>query len=323
MEPAATRCKSCSRRLCKQCWQRTVDAEPWCELCIADLETAARAGWPLAITLLGIGGVAIAFGWRWETRYGREATVAFWVSFAIIIAIIAGVLAFRKDQRSHGRTIAARLPDDEPAFDADARVGHPYRRRLVRAAKLLAPPVSGRSTTLIVALCLALPALALPAALGLPRWLEAEIVLASWWLVWASALSLLLFRGFRLSHDYVLRAPRSPLELGSGSSSGSGCGDIGSGCSDPGCGEGIVVVLLAAVAAVVTLAAAWLLVELVVPALFFLAYILVRGALARVANDDHGCEHIFFRAVGWGALWATVYVAPLALVVWAVHVLRN
>jgi hypothetical protein len=78
-------------------------------------------------------------------------------------------------------------------------------------------------------------------------------------------------------------------------------------------------VLVAALAAAVALGAAWLLVELVVPALFFLAYALVRGALARVANDEHGCEGSLVRAATWGALWATVYVAPLALVVWALH----
>jgi hypothetical protein len=61
------------------------------------------------------------------------------------------------------------------------------------------------------------------------------------------------------------------------------------------------------------------LVELVVPALFFSTYVLVRGALARVANDDHGCEGSLARAAGWGALWATVYIAPLGLLVFALH----
>jgi len=65
--------------------------------------------------------------------------------------------------------------------------------------------------------------------------------------------------------------------------------------------------------------AAWLVVELLVPGIFFLAYLLVRGALARVANDRHDCEGNLVRSVGWGVGWATAYVAPLALVVWLVH----
>jgi hypothetical protein len=321
LEPARTRCASCSRRLCNTCWQHTADRQPWCALCIAHLETGARARWPLAITLVGIAAAAIAVGWRWEARHGGDHALLLWASFGVMVAGIAAFLVFRDDARPHGRAIAPREPDEEPAFDAEARVGHPYRSRLVRAAKVLAPPLSGLAATVVVLLCLALPAALLPVSLGLPRWIEAEIVIGCWWLVWATALSVLLYRGFRLSHDYVLRAPSSPIELSSSGAKGSGCRnlDAGAGC-DPGCGalgEGFALVLVAAVAAVVALGAAWLLVELLLPAIFFLAYALVRGALARVANDEHRCEGSPLRAIGWGTLWATVYVAPLALVVWA------
>jgi hypothetical protein len=42
-------------------------------------------------------------------------------------------------------------------------------------------------------------------------------------------------------------------------------------------------------------------------------------AIGRVSNDRHGCEGNALRAVGWGALWAAIYVAPLAIVVGAVY----
>ncbi len=240
MESAVTRCKSCSRPLCPVCWQRTVDREPWCELCIADLDTGARARWPLAITLLAIAALVTLVGWRGAAEMVRISLIL----FAVIVSVLAIALVVRGHDRPHGRTVAKRAPDDAPPFDASASVGHPYRARVKRAAKLLAPPLALK-----------------------------------------------------------------------------GCGvapDIGlAGC------EAIVPLVLAFIAAMLALVAAWLLVELLAPAVFFLAYLLVRGALARVANDDHGCERDLPRALGWGALWVTVYVAPLALVIWAVQLLAR
>ena len=45
--------------------------------------------------------------------------------------------------------------------------------------------------------------------------------------------------------------------------------------------------------------------------------------LAKVANDDHGCEGSMLRSAGWGGLWATVYIAPLAVLMWLVHLLHR
>lgn len=88
-----------------------------------------------------------------------------------------------------------------------------------------------------------------------------------------------------------------------------GCGDL------TGCGEtAFVLTLVAAI-----LGAVWLMVELAVPALFFLAYFLVRTSLARVANDHHDCESHLGRALGWGLVWASLYAAPLALVIFVAH----
>jgi hypothetical protein len=69
----------------------------------------------------------------------------------------------------------------------------------------------------------------------------------------------------------------------------------------------------------VALLAAFLLVELVLPAVFFAAYLAVRGGIARVANDDHDCAGALGRSAAWGTLWATLYALPLAAVLWVVH----
>jgi hypothetical protein len=319
MEPAATRCKSCGRALCGLCWQHTVDHEPWCEMCIGDLRSGARQRWPLAITFFGICAALVALGWRWELRRGGAPTHWIWISLTGLALIIAAVIALRQDERAPERVIAARTPDQPPAFDARARVGHPYRTRLRRLARAVAPPLSGRATVLVVALALALPAIALPFSLGLPRWIEAELVLAAWWLIWVATLSTLLFKGFRLSHDFVL-APRrwrfDPSPSGDGSAAAAGCGDV-SACLGEAISGVLILLLLTALAFVV----AWLLVELVAPLVFLLTYTLIRGAIARVANDEHGCEGNLGSALGWGTLWATVYVAPLALAVWGLHLL--
>jgi hypothetical protein len=135
-----------------------------------------------------------------------------------------------------------------------------------------------------------------------------------WWAGWVAVLTALLYRGYRISDDHVLAAPRPPWASRSKNSEPIGCDPVG--CIDvAGLGEAAIGALLL----VVTFAASWLMVELVVPALFFLSYFLVRGALARVTNDDHDCAGSFRLALGWGTLWATVYAAPLLLAVYGVH----
>jgi hypothetical protein len=69
----------------------------------------------------------------------------------------------------------------------------------------------------------------------------------------------------------------------------------------------------------VAVAASWLFVELIFPALFFVVYVLVRSALARVTNDEHACTGQLARAAGWALVWSSVYTAPLALVSYAFH----
>jgi hypothetical protein len=112
-----------------------------------------------------------------------------------------------------------------------------------------------------------------------------------------------------------------------GGSRGSGCGNVGcgdlGGCGDVGCsgvdGEAALFLVVVALAAAVVFGAAWVVSELALPVVLVVAYMVTLRALSRVANDRHGCEGSVAKAVGWGTLWATIYLAPLAIVTWLVH----
>jgi hypothetical protein len=309
------------------CWVHTVDDRPWCEACLSDLERSSRDRWPLAITFLALSVTVVVAGWRAEARRGGEASAEIWIGVLAGAVIIAGVIALRGRRRAHGRMVRFRRDDEIPLLRPEDRGGHPYQAGLRRMARIVAPPLSGRAAALVMGLCLGVTAAAIPMAMDLPRWIEYELALGTWWLLWTVALTTLLYRGWRLSDDLVLRAPRLPFSnpgdrtAGAAAKSTSeggfraqGCGNVGC-CDVGGCAEAIAVVLILAVIAV----ASWVLVELVIPAIFFAAYVLVRGALARVANDEHGCEGDVVKSMGWGTLWATVYVLPLAALVWLVH----
>jgi hypothetical protein len=204
------------------------------------------------------------------------------------------------------------------------------KRALTRSVRL--PMVSGKASALVLAACLLLTAgCIIPMAWGLPRWIDFEIVLAAWWVIWAAALARLLYGGHRISDDHVLAEPRNwfravfggsgdkKKKSGGGSSGGSSgwslLDGLGGAAEFEGCLVGIGVVLALFVAFV----GFWLLIEIVIPGIAFFMYFIIRGMLARVANDDHGCAGNWLRATLWGAFWATVYVAPLALLVWLAH----
>jgi len=186
---------------------------------------------------------------------------------------------------------------------SESGVGAPNANRRVRR-----PRMSGFWTVLVLVLCFVVTAVLVPRVLRLPGWVEAEVILACWWVIWGVALSMFLYRhalveedypqggsGGEMSQQYLLWTTRD-----SGDSSVTGCI------------VGFLVYLLLIVLI-------WVLVELVVPLLMVTVYFVVWGMLASVLNTRHRCRGRLWRAAGWGWLWATVYTAPLALVVWVVH----
>ena len=180
------------------------------------------------------------------------------------------------------------------------------------------PAISGKSTVAImVVLLLVTGVIVVPLAgyFDLPPWLRIEALLAVWWVVWAAALARLLYLGRRISDDHVLGKPRD--WLGWMKNWGGGWGDAGGVDA-----EGCFYLLAAILAVIVAIIGLWLLIEIAIPAIAFLLYFLVRGMLARVANDDHGCKDHLGKSAGWGGVWATVYFAPLAVIVWLAHVIH-
>src|SRR5579871_3173068 len=103
---------------------------------------------------------------------------------------------------------------DDSSDDLDAaeerarrRMGLPPLRKRLRL-----PKVSGKGSVVVLVLCfLASAFIVLPLAWKKPAWIEAELVLAAWWFVWAVFLSVLLHRGWRVSDDHGWSAPRNWL----------------------------------------------------------------------------------------------------------------
>jgi 4-hydroxybenzoate polyprenyltransferase len=191
---------------------------------------------------------------------------------------------------------------------------------MIFSERVKRPIISGKASAAIVVACLALTSvLIIPLARRFPPWIDFEIVLVGWWLVWVVTLAILLYQGRLISDDHVHRGPRDwlaslrkPWPPEKKSSDWWPWWIL----SGP---EGCLIVLGIILALIIILVGLWLLIEIVIPALAFVAYVLIRGMLARVTNDKHSCQDSFVRAMLWGSLWATVYILPFGLLVWFVH----
>jgi hypothetical protein len=191
------------------------------------------------------------------------------------------------------------------------------RRRLLQIIKL--PMVSGKAMAAVLILCFLMTGLLVPIILRKEAWIDAEFVVGTWWLIWVIVLSAMLYQGHRVSDDHQLGEARSwgLRNMFKGwYSSGSSIDAVDVFVWDS---EALAIGCLIILALPLLVGLIWLLVEIAVPALIFVAYFLVRGQLAHVVNDKHRCKGNLLRAVAWGALWATVYTAPLAGLVWFVY----
>ncbi len=199
-------------------------------------------------------------------------------------------------------------PSDDPL---------PPRPRESITKRLRLPRLSGKASAFWLVCCFGLTAILVPAVLRLPLWIDVEIVLAAWWVGWLGVLTCLLYLGHRVTDDHTLHQPRNWFSGASAAVTNdrSGCADAlfwGS-LSIDGEGCAIILGLIAAVGLI------WFLVEVGVPVVLFLLYFVARGMLAQAVNDRHHCRGDLPRAFGWAFVWATVYTAPLAGVVWLVH----
>jgi hypothetical protein len=205
---------------------------------------------------------------------------------------------------------------------ADSQVGAemPLQRpSLARRVRL--PRLSGKASAAWLVICFALTAVLIPMALRLPRWVKFEIVLAAWWAIWLVVLARLLYTGQRVMDDHQMRPPRNWFTFKraqqdepnqnpdrswwNGFFWGTFWGD----------GDAVLIVF----GLFLLLVVIWFLFEIAIPVLLFLLYFLARGMLAQVVNDHHHCRGRLGRALGWGAVWATAYTAPLTAAVWFIH----
>ena len=331
---AVARCSSCSRALCSTCFVFTMGERPACARCAYETATRPQRRFSLAVVFLCF---VAGMGFWVTRRYDMWPAQAGSLAFGGIVALVVTGVILASARSASKLEVVRRDPDgdDAPVESAFEGSANPYRAGARRVILAVSPRVSGKVTALVVAVSLVAAGVLVPFSVRLPRWIEAEMVLALWWLVLLSTLVVLLYRGFRLKDDLVYFVPwgrPAPLsEKGQGKKARGGTSSLGDGCGTTvnpldGCsadGEGALVAIVVVVALVVALGAAWLMVEIAMPLVFFLMYTLLMRAIRRAASDRRGCEGDFVKSLGSGALWATIYVLPLALLTWAVHAARH
>src|SRR5438552_5512143 len=97
--------------------------------------------------------------------------------------------------------------DDAAAIPSGAR-----RAALARGVRL--PLVSGKTSAAVLLACFALTSLIIfPLKGWLPLWVDVEILLGVWWVVWMAALAHFLHSGRRITDDHAMGAPRNWLSI--------------------------------------------------------------------------------------------------------------
>ena len=313
---AIARCSRCGDLLCDACYELLVDDRPACRLCGYEASTRRQRRVSLALTFLGLG-LGLSY-WLWKSP-SALGLFAWLIAGAVVIGA-ALILAFWD---RGGARAARRDRDMEEDHDALlAAPAHPYRARARKAAVRLGPPVSGSATVAILGAAFLLAAVVLPLSFDLARWIEVELVLGAWWVVFGTTFAVLLYRGFRLRDDGMFvpfwQRRREARSSGGGPNLGwmDSCGCDGCSGVD---GEGALFALALAVVLAVLFGAAWVLAELALPLVLFAGYAVLHRALTRVAHDTHDCTANLGRAIGWGFAWSTMYLVPLATIVWSVH----
>lgn len=319
--PATLSCALCRRPLCDACFELVVDGAPACRLCGYEVATRSARGRSLAVSFVGLGFGAIALAWR--RAWIEELTLL--VLAGLAVAIGGGAL-YAATKKPGGQVEPRdREAEEDPVAGFRPSAASPFRQHIRNARARVAPRVSASATAGAVAAAFVSTAVLFPVGLRLPRWIEAEVTLVAWWVVLAAVLATLLHRGYRLRDDLIFVAPwerwgkdTPKVAAAGGDGSGArGCADTIS-CSD-GCsgldGEAAIVLVVGAALLAALFGAAWVVAEIALPLLLYVGYAVVSRALMRVAHDRHGCEGDASRSLAWGALWATIYLAPLAALV--------
>lgn len=323
--PALASCSRCGRPFCDSCLPALVERLCACAGCANAARARTGRPWGFAAVVL-VASLTGSFAFaRAEAQATRTPSWEIYSLACVLAVAFAGFIVARKRV---GLSVEPREPGHEPE---DARRAGPYRQMARRVVARRLPPVSGRLTAFTLIMCFGFCALTTPFALHLPRWIETEIVFAACWFVWTAVLAATLYRGTKIADDHRFapalwfRKEKPVAQVAQGeqparaSGGGWNWGDIG----DVGDGEGCLVLLGAILLAGGAVLTAWLLVELLIPALFTLAYLLLIRALKRATNDESGCAGDLPRSLGRGALFASIYVGPLLLLAALVHLVAR
>lgn len=316
-------CSACGVRMCETCFRFEEYGKALCVRCAYELSTRAQRRISLGVFMALVSVAAVVWGTR-QHRFAIEPAML-WVGAALglVMAVQLGRVGLRglRDDRVKARSPFT-APRAQPAPNARTRRAA-LARRVVQAAS---PKLSGRATAAVVLIALLGASFAFPVTMHAPRWLEIEAVLAAYWFILMLTISTLLYRGFRLHDDLFFYRPSLDIKHRSGLSGCKldGCDPSDVGCFDVGgCDEGggaLVLGLLAVLGGVLLVTfASFLLVELLLPLAFLAFYLVLMAALKRAAHDRHDCRGRRGRAVAWGMAWASLYVVPLALVVYVLH----
>lgn len=282
-------------------------------------------------------GLALTFGGAfWMTKSGMDDG-GVWI-FAFLIALfvvgIGVVYGFDRTPPETSPCVKSRAPIDGAqtveTTTPSATVGTAYRgvavarERIAVSAKQVLSPISATWTVVAILACSVLTATALPLLFAMPRWIEIEIVLGTWWIVWAVVLGVLAHRGQPLDRDYALGSEPKPANperaraaalLEEPKKSRWSWLDV-LGCASD--GEGLVLFVVGAAIIGLAIVASTIVVDFAAPLLFLVAFTGVQIALRRSLAAKHRGQKL--RSAAHGVAWATCYVAPLAAVVGLVHV---
>jgi hypothetical protein len=309
--PAPKRCASCARWLCVECWRFNVDGLPWCAPCVALIRNK-KDRLPVSFALTAL---LLAAGFAVPAVRGGIINS----SWAVLLVTVVALFVIGTVRSMHGETSLLSREIAEVKDGAPGRAKRRLGRLARRALESTLPSWSSRTTVLVLLAGFGLAALLLPAALKLPRFVETELVLVAWLGILWGSLAVILYSGARLGDDHLLRirAPdfMSPKPWSPETEVALGAGEALAGVAGEGCA--ILGTILAI--GMLVIGASWLVVELLFPALFVVAYTLLRAALTRVTNDAHDCAGSVPRALAWGFLWSGIYTAPLAAFVALLH----
>jgi hypothetical protein len=310
-------CSGCGTRMCDACFRFLVLLKPICVRCAHERHTRARRR-----VSLGVFVPLTCFATAWilwqKNAFDSDHGIAL-LAIAFVCAALGSWLAIAASSGTGAADeISRRLRNDEWVSGEPSR-SEIRRARLRMIADAFSPTLSGRTTAMVTLATMALTAAGFPWLLNQPRWVEVELTLLAWWAGAALALWALLFRGYRIDDDHYFHAPnRIGADAVEGMSDSTGGCDFGfDGCE-------VVTTPLSALfaAAFLVLAAilvAWVVVELIIPIVFLAFYVTTLAAIRRASRDRHDCAGDPGRSLRWALTWATLYIAPIAVLVWLLH----